>query len=575
MKVIIKLIFIIIVLTCCLSVSISATSFSDVSIGNTYRDSINYVTDNNLIDGTSSNTFSPDNGFTRADVATMFYRYMGSPNISVTNAFSDVSSADSYAKAVSWVYSNGIMSGSGNGNFNPERVVVRQELIVAFYRFANVMHYNTNVTGDLSEYLDANLIADYAIDAVEWSVGTHFIEGAFGYLMPTTTVSRKVASLFMVKYGLYIEGIVMGRDNYNFRSSDNMYGSSNSGRYISNVDYSNLQHYVRQYSSNVTTDLNRIDFIKTNNNKIPNFGMAVTVLLDKIGKVDIDGNFGTSIDQNMNSLSSNNASVVSAINFYELTQYISCVNTITKTDIGEGNDQIIDKIEEMGAYLFSIDVESNGATYSCCVVGSKLKQRSDGIYSLMLYSPDNNDTIEMCLEMDNENGSAKINYGGLVYYNVKKYKFYDFSLGSEDDPYLFFDLYDIDSNFNNIVNTTTLNSTFYDEKIVYSADNEVKYDESQNTVSLYVTLNEDFIITNAKGEYISYIDGNIDGTMKIRSYTTYANGIEIPADAEFIVDDSESFSFLSLKNISNKFYVLTKNNYIGADQITQYTVCVI
>lgn len=71
----------------------SAKYFSDVSMGHWARESINYATDNGFIDSASSSTFDPDGTFTRADVAKMLYRFEGSPAVSVTSRFTDVSSS--------------------------------------------------------------------------------------------------------------------------------------------------------------------------------------------------------------------------------------------------------------------------------------------------------------------------------------------------------------------------------------------------------------------------------------------------------------------------------------------------
>lgn len=99
------------------AVPASAKYFSDVSIGHWARESINYVADNGFIDPVTSSTFDPDGTFTRADVAKMLYRFEGSPSVSVTSQFTDVSSSASYAKAVSWMYSKGIMTGITSTTF--------------------------------------------------------------------------------------------------------------------------------------------------------------------------------------------------------------------------------------------------------------------------------------------------------------------------------------------------------------------------------------------------------------------------------------------------------------------------
>ena len=58
---------------------------------------------------------------TRAEVAQMFYNLLLDQDVAVTETFEDIPADAWYAKAVNTLASLGVVSGIGNGNFEPER----------------------------------------------------------------------------------------------------------------------------------------------------------------------------------------------------------------------------------------------------------------------------------------------------------------------------------------------------------------------------------------------------------------------------------------------------------------------
>ena len=68
-----------------------ASAYSDVtrSAFPDYFDAINYVTDNGLMNGTSSTQFEPNSFVSRAMVVTTLYRMAGSPSSSASVSFTD------------------------------------------------------------------------------------------------------------------------------------------------------------------------------------------------------------------------------------------------------------------------------------------------------------------------------------------------------------------------------------------------------------------------------------------------------------------------------------------------------
>ena len=153
--------------------------FSDVKHGGWYEAAVQYVYDNGLMSG-NNGLFKPTEDITRAQIVTTIYRLAGSPEATDRSAvtdFSDVFEDKYYTDAVCWAYANGIATGS-NGQFNPTGKLTRQQMATFFYRYAGYAGLDTTARGEISGMLNADKVAGYAKDAVEWAVGTGLITGS-------------------------------------------------------------------------------------------------------------------------------------------------------------------------------------------------------------------------------------------------------------------------------------------------------------------------------------------------------------------------------------------------------------
>lgn len=85
--------------------------------------------------GTSATTFDPDAAITRGDFATLLWRYAGRPTGSPAHPFSDVSLAYQQ-EPVSWMFANGITTGTSTTTFSPNRPVDRGQAATFLFRYA-------------------------------------------------------------------------------------------------------------------------------------------------------------------------------------------------------------------------------------------------------------------------------------------------------------------------------------------------------------------------------------------------------------------------------------------------------
>ena len=114
----------------------SVSPFGDVQSTDWYYDEVQYVYENGLMSGTSATTFSPDTTTTRGMIVTILHRLEGTPAVSTSGTFADVTAGRYYTDAVEWASANGIVGGYGNGRVGPNDPITREQMAAILYRYA-------------------------------------------------------------------------------------------------------------------------------------------------------------------------------------------------------------------------------------------------------------------------------------------------------------------------------------------------------------------------------------------------------------------------------------------------------
>ena len=150
--------------------------FTDVDQSLWYHDAVDYAVRNGLFNGTSESTFAPDDAMTRAMLVTVLHRMEGTPEAKAPAAFTDLTD-DWYKDAVAWAAENGIVNGMGDGLFNPDGKVTREQAMTMLMRYAKLKGMDVSATVELTKYVDADQIGEWASDAVHWAVARGLIKG--------------------------------------------------------------------------------------------------------------------------------------------------------------------------------------------------------------------------------------------------------------------------------------------------------------------------------------------------------------------------------------------------------------
>ncbi len=154
---------------------LNGNTFPDVKEEDWFFTAVKFAYENGLFKGTESG-FEPNNSMSRAMLVTVLYRLAGAEDTAEENPFADVAENEWYTDGICWAAKNRIVSGVSETSFAPDEGITREQLAVILYRYAVLCGYD--VAGkELSGYQDAELVSDYAEDAVRYAVAKGIISG--------------------------------------------------------------------------------------------------------------------------------------------------------------------------------------------------------------------------------------------------------------------------------------------------------------------------------------------------------------------------------------------------------------
>ncbi len=139
--------------------ALATSSYSDVPDDAWYAEAVEGLLERGIMNGTGGGKFSPNDTFTRAQLAAVLYRMAGSPAVSGEDSFTDTVSGTWYADAVLWAEQNGIINGYGDGRFGTNDPTTQEQLAVMLWRDGG--SYVVSGTEDAGA-------SSWAADAVRW-----------------------------------------------------------------------------------------------------------------------------------------------------------------------------------------------------------------------------------------------------------------------------------------------------------------------------------------------------------------------------------------------------------------------
>ena len=155
--------------------------FDDVPDSHWGADAIDFVSSRELFSGTGEAVFSPDTAMSRAMLVTVLARFEGV----------DTTGGDTwYGAGRQWAMENGISDGA-----NMDQVLTREQLATMLYRYAG----SPAADGTITHFSDGDKVSSYAADAMQWAVSHGLIGGmGDNTLNPQGNATRaQVAAILM------------------------------------------------------------------------------------------------------------------------------------------------------------------------------------------------------------------------------------------------------------------------------------------------------------------------------------------------------------------------------------------
>ena len=172
--------------------------FTDVPANHWAVAAIQYVYDNGLMTGISANEFAPEATTTRAMIVSMLAR-LENVTSAESAGFSDVSDGDWYATAVNWAATEGIVSGTGEGDFSPNAAITREQLAAMLMNYAAYKGEDVSARADLSAYTDQP--SAWATETMQWAVAEGLISGVTAdQLQPQGNATRAQVAAILERF---------------------------------------------------------------------------------------------------------------------------------------------------------------------------------------------------------------------------------------------------------------------------------------------------------------------------------------------------------------------------------------
>ena len=225
--------------------------FRDVKKKDWFYSAVLWAVENGITVGTSSNTFSPDNTCSIAQIATMMYAMAGKPDVSGgSNPYTNVTSSDYYSDALKWCKMKNLLQSipgeyfPKGGNFR-DRSCTRAVIVTLLYNHNNSVKVDMEKMVQLAvskeghnhadryrgvNYGEYYFGADWCASFVSWcaqKVGLAGSSNTATAAMPVTGDCGDMLNHFLKKRTAYISSHCFNDSNWNTKMKNYGYATEN------------------------------------------------------------------------------------------------------------------------------------------------------------------------------------------------------------------------------------------------------------------------------------------------------------------------------------------------------------
>lgn len=153
-----------------------------------------------ILKGMDLNTFAPTKSVTRAEFVTMLVRALKLTDTGSVKTFKDVKENAWYSDSIAIAVNLGIVKGSGNGNFEPNREITREEMAIIVANALSKTLKATDKDVALNKFTDKSNIAEYAQEAVAQLASVGIITSVNGKeFAPKAIANRSQAAVIIFR----------------------------------------------------------------------------------------------------------------------------------------------------------------------------------------------------------------------------------------------------------------------------------------------------------------------------------------------------------------------------------------
>ncbi len=176
--------------------------FTDVASDAWYATYVEYAVENGIMSGMGDGTFDPNGNMTRAQMCQIIYNLAGNPEVSGDASYADVEANAWYAPAVTWCIENDIAVGRSETEFAPTAAITREEVADILYRYSISQDMDVAVASNtLGAFTDADSISASMVDALSWAVDQGIVTGITDTtIVPNGTATRAQIATMMMRY---------------------------------------------------------------------------------------------------------------------------------------------------------------------------------------------------------------------------------------------------------------------------------------------------------------------------------------------------------------------------------------
>ena len=169
--------------------------FNDISGYEWAKEAVEELCKKGIVSGTSENTFSPERNITRAEFVKLVCGAFLSGTKTYQNNFADVSAGDWFAPYVASAFDAGVVNGISQTEFGASLNITRQDMAVMIFKASKL------AAGELkTDFADFDEISDYAKEAVKAMNSLGIINGrGNGAFCPKENATRAEAAQMIYK----------------------------------------------------------------------------------------------------------------------------------------------------------------------------------------------------------------------------------------------------------------------------------------------------------------------------------------------------------------------------------------